>query len=62
MRASYVRETLKQELADTPDTSIYYSKSGYIIAGALLEKMAGKSSNFMISSGIRRFHMHDTLR
>lgn len=43
MRSRYLQETVKQGLADEPDTSVYYSNSGYIMAGAMLEKIAGKS-------------------
>jgi CubicO group peptidase (beta-lactamase class C family) len=42
MRAEYLRETVKQKLADTPGHSIYYSNSGYLMAGAMMEKMSGK--------------------
>ena len=43
MRSKYLKETVKQELANEPDNSVYYSNSGYIMAGAMLEKIAGKS-------------------
>jgi CubicO group peptidase (beta-lactamase class C family) len=43
MRLRYLKETVKQELVDEPDNSVYYSNSGYIMAGAMLEKAAGKS-------------------
>ena len=42
MRAEYLEKTVKQELVDTPGDSIYYSNSGYLMAGAMLEQMAGK--------------------
>ena len=42
MRAKYVKETVKQRLADKPGHSIYYSNSGYLMAGAMLEKIMGK--------------------
>jgi CubicO group peptidase (beta-lactamase class C family) len=42
MRSEYVRETVKQRLADNPGHSIYYSNSGYLMAGAVLEKIMGK--------------------
>jgi CubicO group peptidase (beta-lactamase class C family) len=41
-RLAYLKETLKQPLADKPGSTIYYSNSGYIIAGALIEKVMGK--------------------
>ena len=43
MRSRYLEETVKQKLVDEPDNSVYYSNSGYIMAGAMLEKVAGKS-------------------
>ena len=43
MRSKYLKETVKQKLVDEPDNSVYYSNSGYIMAGAMLEKVTGKS-------------------
>ncbi len=43
MRSRYIEETVKQELVDEPDNSVYYSNSGYIMAGAMLEEISGKS-------------------
>jgi CubicO group peptidase (beta-lactamase class C family) len=43
MRARYLKETVKQELVDEPDNSVYYSNSGYLMAGAMLEQVTGKS-------------------
>jgi hypothetical protein len=34
-----VKETVKQRLADKPAHSIFYSNSGYLMAGAMLEKI-----------------------
>ena len=48
MRSSYLKETVKQELADEPGNSVYYSNSGYIMAGAMLEKIAGKSYELLM--------------
>jgi len=42
MRAKYVKGTVKQRLADKPGHSIFYSNSGYLIVGAMLEKIMGK--------------------
>ena len=42
MRSEYLAETVKQKLADTPGKSIYYSNSGYLMAGAMLKKATGK--------------------
>ena len=41
-RLAYLRETGKQPLSDKPGNTIYYSNSGYIIAGALIEQVMGK--------------------
>ena len=43
IRSRYLKETVKQELVDEPNNSVYYSNSGYIMAGAMIEKVAGKS-------------------
>ena len=48
MRSRYLQETVKQGLADEPDTSVYYSNSGYIMAGAMLEKIGRKSYEQMM--------------
>jgi len=42
MRDEYLKETVEQNLADTPGESVFYSNSGYLMAGALLEKISGK--------------------
>jgi CubicO group peptidase (beta-lactamase class C family) len=42
MRARYVKETVKQRLADKPGHSIFYSNSDYLMAGAMLEKIIGE--------------------
>jgi CubicO group peptidase (beta-lactamase class C family) len=42
MRAKYLKVNVKQRLADKPGHSIFYSNSGYLIAGAMLEKIMGK--------------------
>lgn len=41
MRLAYLRETVKQPLSDRPGNTVYYSNSGYIIAGVLIEKVMG---------------------
>jgi len=43
MRSRYLKETVNQEIVDEPDNSVYYSNSGYIMAGAMLEEITGKS-------------------
>jgi CubicO group peptidase (beta-lactamase class C family) len=52
MRAKYVKENVKQRLADKPGHSIFYSNSGYLIAGAMLEKIMGKPFEQLISEKI----------
>ena len=42
MRAKYVKVNVKQRLADKPGHSIFYSNSGYLIDGPMLEKIMGK--------------------
>jgi len=39
MRAKYVKETVKQRLADKPGHSLFYSNSSYLMAGTMLEKI-----------------------
>jgi CubicO group peptidase (beta-lactamase class C family) len=48
-RLAYLKETMKQPLSDKPGNTIYYSNSGYIIAGALIEKVMGKSYEQLIT-------------
>lgn len=48
MRSRYLKETVKQALIDEPDHSVYYSNSGYIMAGAMLEKIAGESYEVLL--------------
>jgi CubicO group peptidase (beta-lactamase class C family) len=43
MRSKYLKTTVKQRLVDEPDQSVYYSNSGYIMAGAMIEKITGKT-------------------
>jgi len=43
MRTKYLKATVKQRLVDEPDQSVYYSNSGYIMAGAMIEKITGKT-------------------
>ena len=42
MRDEYLKETVEQNLADKPGESVFYSSSGYLMAGAMLEKITGK--------------------
>ena len=41
-RLAYLKETVKQPLSDKPGNTVYYSNSGYIMAGALIEKIMGE--------------------
>ena len=52
MRADYLKATVQQELADAPGQSVYYSNSGYIMAGAMIEKIAGKSYEQLMSQEV----------
>jgi len=54
MRAKYVKENVKQRLADKPGHSIFYSNSGYLIAGAMLEKIMGKPFEQLMTEEIFR--------
>jgi CubicO group peptidase (beta-lactamase class C family) len=52
MRLEYLRETVKENLADTPGGSIFYSNSGYLMAGAMLEKITGKAYELLMAEEI----------
>jgi CubicO group peptidase (beta-lactamase class C family) len=52
MRSEYLRETVKENLADTPGGSIFYSNSGYLMAGAMLEKLTGKAYEQLMAEEI----------
>jgi len=52
MRSEYLRETVKENLADTPGGSIFYSNSGYLMAGATLEMITGKSYEQLMTEEI----------
>jgi len=59
MRSKYLKATVKQGLADDPDQSVYYSNSGYIMAGAMLEKISGKTyEQLMIEKIINPLGLH----
>ena len=59
MRSRYLKETVKQELVDEPDNSVYYSNSGYIMAGAMLEKIYGKSyERLMLEEIFKPLELH----
>lgn len=51
-RLAYLKATVKQPLADKPGNSVYYSNSGYILAGALIEKIMGKPYEQVISEAL----------
>jgi CubicO group peptidase (beta-lactamase class C family) len=52
MRSEYLKETVKQNLADTPGESVFYSNSGYLMAGAMLEKITGKAYEQLVTEEI----------
>jgi CubicO group peptidase (beta-lactamase class C family) len=52
MRLEYLKETVKENLADTPGGSIFYSNSGYLMAGAMLEKITGKTYEQLMAEEI----------
>jgi len=52
MRSEYLRETVKERLADSPGKSVFYSNSGYLMAGAMLEKITGKSYEQLMTEEI----------
>ena len=43
LRLQYVEETLQSQLINTPGLIMKYSNSGYVLAGAILEKIAGQT-------------------
>jgi CubicO group peptidase (beta-lactamase class C family) len=52
MRSEYLKETVKENLADTPGESVFYSNSGYLMAGAMLEKITGKAYEQLMTEEI----------
>jgi CubicO group peptidase (beta-lactamase class C family) len=52
MRSEYLKETVKENLADTPGASVFYSNSGYLMAGAMLEKITGKAYEQLMTEEI----------
>ena len=59
MRYRYLKETVRQDLVDTPDKSVFYSNSGYIMAGAMLEKVTGKSyEQLMLEEVFKPLRLH----
>jgi CubicO group peptidase (beta-lactamase class C family) len=52
MRDEYLKETVEQNLADKPGESIFYSSSGYLMAGAMLEKITGKAYEQLMTEEI----------
>jgi len=52
MRSKYLEEIVKQNLADRPGESVYYSNSGYLMAGAMLEKITGKAYEKLMTEEI----------
>jgi len=52
MRDEYLKETVKQNLAAKPGESVFYSSSGYLMAGAMLEKITGKTYEQLMTEEI----------
>jgi CubicO group peptidase (beta-lactamase class C family) len=52
MRSEYLKETVKENLADQPGESVFYSNSGYLMAGAMLEKITGKAYEQLMTEEI----------
>jgi CubicO group peptidase (beta-lactamase class C family) len=42
-RLQYLEKTLQKELISPPGERVHYSNSGYILAGAMIEKMTGRT-------------------
>ena len=61
MRSRYLSETVRQELVDEPNNTVYYSNSGYIMAGAMIEKVVGKSyEQLMVEKIFNPLGLHTT--
>ncbi len=43
LRLQYLEKTLQSQLIDPPGQVMHYSNSGYVLAGAILEKIAGQT-------------------
>jgi len=52
MRSEYLKETVKENLADSPGKSVFYSNSGYLMAGAMLEKITGRDYEQLMAEEI----------
>jgi CubicO group peptidase (beta-lactamase class C family) len=52
MRDEYLKETVEQNLADKPGESVFYSSSGYLMAGAMLEKITGNAYEQLMTEEI----------
>lgn len=52
MRDEYLKETVEQDLADEPGKSVFYSNSGYLMTGAMLEKITGKAYEQLMTEEI----------
>jgi len=54
LRLQYLEKTVQNKLISPPGQVIHYSNSGYILAGAILEKIAGRTYEELIAEKI--FH------
>ncbi len=52
MRDEYLKETVEQNLADKPGESVFYSSSGYLMAGGMLETITGKAYEQLMTEEI----------
>ncbi len=53
-RMAYLKATLQQPLADRPGNTVFYSNSGYILAGTLIEKVMGQPYEQLITEKLFR--------
>lgn len=54
LRLQYLEKTVQNKLISPPGQVIHYSNSGYILAGAILEKTAGRTYEELIAEKIFR--------
>jgi len=54
LRLQYLEKTVQNQLINSPGQIIHYSNSGYILAGAIMEKIAGRTYEELIAEKIFR--------
>jgi CubicO group peptidase (beta-lactamase class C family) len=52
LRLQYLEKTVQSKLISPPGQAIHYSNSGYILAGAILEKIAGRTYEELLEEKI----------